>query len=61
MPAEDVNLSATFTYPLNENNITQSGDTYTIKTAEGWNYFCQRLEVDGDLNGFSGKTVMLQH
>lgn len=59
MPAEGVNLSATFTYPLNENNITQSGDTYTIKTAEGWNYFCQRLEVDGDLNGFSGKTVML--
>ncbi len=59
MPAEDVNLSATITYPLNENNITQSGDTYTIKTAEGWNYFCQRLEVDGDLNGFSGKTVML--
>ena len=59
MPAEDVNLSATFTYPLNENNITQSSDTYTIKTAEGWNYFCQRLEVDGDLNGFSGKTVVL--
>ena len=59
MPAEDVNLSATFTYPLNENNITQSGDIYTIKTAEGWNYFCQRMEVDGDLNGFSGKTVML--
>ena len=59
MPAEDVNLNATITYPLNENNITQSGDTYTIKTAEGWNYFCQRLEVDGDLNGFSGKTVML--
>ena len=59
MPAEDVNLSATFTYPLNENNITQSGDTYTIKTAEGWNYFCQRMEVDADLNGFSGKTVVL--
>ena len=59
MPAEDVNLSATFTYPLNENNITQSGDTYTIKTADGWNYFCQRMDVDADLNGFSGKTVML--
>ncbi len=59
MPAENVNLSATFTYPLNENNITQSGDTYTIKTAEGWNYFCRRLEVDGELNGFSGKTVVL--
>ncbi|GJG34539.1 hypothetical protein PRMUPPPA20_26480 [Xylanibacter ruminicola] len=59
MPAEDVNLSATFTYPLNENNITQSGDTYTIKTADGWNYFCQRMDVDADLNGFSGKTVVL--
>ena len=59
MPAEDVNLSATFTYPLNENNITQSGDTYTIKTADGWNYFCRRLEVDGELVGFSGKTVVL--
>ena len=59
MPAEDVNLSATITYPLNENNITQSGDTYTIKTAEGWNYFCRRMEVDDNLNGFSGKTVVL--
>ena len=59
MPAEDVTINATIIYPLNENNITQDGDTYTIKTAEGWNYFCQRLEVDGDLNGFSGKTVML--
>ena len=59
MPAEDVNLNATITYPLNENNITQSGDTYTIKTADGWNYFCRRLEVDGELNGFSGKTVVL--
>ena len=59
MPAEDVNLSATFTYPLNENNITQSGNTYTIKTADGWDYFCRRMEVDADMNGFSGKTVML--
>ncbi len=59
MPAEDVNINATITYPLNEDNITQSGDTYTIKTAEGWNYFCQRMDVDADLNGFSGKTVML--
>ncbi len=59
MPAEDVNISVTFTYPLNEDNITQSGDIYTIKTAEGWDYFCRRMEVDADLNGFSGKTVML--
>ena len=59
MPAEDVNISATFTYPLNEDNITQSGDIYTIKTAEGWDYFCRRMEVDAELNGFSSKTVML--
>jgi hypothetical protein len=59
MPTEDVNINATITYPLNENNITQSGDTYTIKTAEGWNYFCRRMEVDGELDGFSGKTVEL--
>ena len=59
MPAEDVNINATITYPLNENNFTQSGDIYTIKNADGWNYFCRRMEVDDDLNGFSGKTVML--
>lgn len=59
MPAEDVTINATITYPLNEDNITQSGDTYTIKTADGWNYFCRRMEVDGDLIGFSGKTVVL--
>ena len=59
MPTEDVNLNAAITYPLNEDNFTQSGDTYTIKTADGWNYFCRRMEVDGDLNGFSGKTVVL--
>ena len=59
MPAEDVNLSATITYPLNENDITQSGDIYIIKTAEGWNYFCRRMEVDNGLDGFSGKTIEL--
>ena len=59
MPAEDVTINATITYPLNEDNITLSGDTYTIKTAEGWNYFCRRMEVDDDLNGFSGKTIKL--
>ena len=61
MPAEDVNINATITYPLNEDNITQSGDNYTIKTADGWNYFCQRMDVDAELNGFSGKTVMLSN
>ena len=61
MPAEDVNINATITYPLNEDNITQNGDNYTIKTADGWNYFCQRMDVDAELNGFSGKTVMLSN
>ena len=59
MPDEDVNLNATITYPINENDITQNGDTFTIKTADGWDYFCQRMKVDGELNGFSGKTVEL--
>ena len=59
MPDEDVNLNATITYPLDENDITQNGDTFTIKTADGWDYFCQRMKVDGELNGFSGKTVEL--
>lgn len=59
MPAEDVTINATITYPLNEDNITQSGDTYTIKTADGWNYFCRRMEVDGGVDGFSGKTIEL--
>ena len=59
MPAEDVNLNATITYPLNENNITQSGDTYTIKNADGWNYFCQRMQYDANIDGFNGKTIEL--
>ena len=59
MPAEDVTINATITYPLNENNITQSGDIYTIKNADGWNYFCRRMEVDGGVDGFSGKTIEL--
>ena len=59
MPAEDVNLNATITYPLNENNFTQDGDTYTIKTADGWDYFCQLMRYDANFDGFSGKTVEL--
>ena len=59
MPAEDVTINATINYPLNENNITQSDDIYTIKNADGWNYFCRRMEVDGGVDGFSGKTIEL--
>ena len=58
MPAEDVNINATITFPTNS-NFAQDGDTYTIKTADGWDYFCRRMDVDAELNGFSGKTVVL--
>ena len=61
MPAEDVNINATITYTLNENDITKnkSGDTYTIKTAEGWDYFCRRILFDKSIDGFKGKTIEL--
>ena len=59
MPSENVNINATITYPLNESNITQSGDTYTIKTAEGWDYFCQRILFDTAIDGFKGKIIEL--
>ena len=59
MPAEDVNINATITYTLNENDITKNGDTYTIKTAEGWDYFCRRILFDTTIDGFKGKTIEL--
>ena len=59
MPAEDVNINATITYTLNENDITKNGDTYTIKTAEGWDYFCRRILFDTTIDGFQGKTIEL--
>ncbi len=58
MPDENVTLGATFTFPTNA-NFTQDGDTYTIKTADGWDYFCQLMRYDATLDGFSGKTVEL--
>ena len=59
MPAEDVTLGATFTFPMNDDNFAQDGDTYTIKTADGWDYFCQRIQYDANIDGFSGKTIEL--
>ena len=58
MPAENVNLSASFDFPTNA-NFEQNGNTYTVKNADGWNYFCQRMENDATLDGFNGKTVEL--
>lgn len=59
MPNENVTLGATFTFPMNDDNFSQDGDTYTIKNADGWDYFCQRMQYDANLDGFSGKTIEL--
>ena len=59
MPAEDVTLGATFTFPMNADNFAQDGDTYTIKNANGWDFFCQRIQYDTNIDGFSGKTIEL--
>ena len=58
MPNENVTLGGTFTFPTNA-NFTQNSNTYTIKNADGWDYFCQLMRYDASLDGFSGKTVEL--
>ena len=58
MPNENVTLGGTFTFPTNA-NFTQNNNTYTIKNADGWDYFCQRMQYDATLDGFRGKTVEL--
>ena len=58
MPAEDVTIGATFTAP-DASNFEQNGDTYTIKTANGWGWFCFATNYDLAPEGFSGKTVKL--
>ena len=59
MPNENVTLGATFTFPMNDDNFSQDGNTYTIKNADGWDYFCQRIQYDANIDGFSGKTIEL--
>ena len=58
MPAEGVNIGATFSAP-DASNFEQNGDTYTIKTANGWGWFCFATNYDLAPEGFSGKTVKL--
>lgn len=58
MPAEDVTIGATFTAP-DASHFEQNGDTYTIKTANGWGWFCFATNYDLAPDGFSGKTVKL--
>ena len=59
MPNEDVTLGGTFTFPMNADNFAQDGNIYTIKNADGWDYFCQRIQYDANIDGFSGKTIEL--
>ena len=58
MPAEEVNIGATFSAP-DASNFEQNGDTYTIKTANGWGWFCFVTNYNLAPEGFGGKTVKL--
>ena len=58
MPGENVNIGATFS--ISENDFAQTGENeYTIKTNNGWNWFCFALNYGLISDGFSGKTVKL--
>ena len=58
MVKESLTLDATFSAP-DASHFEQTGDTYTIKTANGWNWFCYALNSGLAPDGFSGKTVKL--
>ena len=58
MPAENVTIGATFS--ISEDDFAESGtDEYTIKTANGWGWFCFATNYDLAPYGFSGKVVKL--
>ncbi|MBQ8059300.1 MAG: hypothetical protein IJ199_05715 [Prevotella sp.] len=58
MPGEDVNIGATFS--ISEDDFAETGtNEYTIKTANGWGWFCFAVNYDLAPDGFSGKTVKL--
>lgn len=57
MPAKAVTI--TVSIAPDPAQFAQSGDTYTIKSAGGWNVFCDLLAADGGKAYFSGKTVKL--
>ena len=58
MPQEEVKIGATISAP-DASNFEQNGDTYTIKTANGWGWFCFATNYDLAPEGFSGKIVKL--
>ena len=58
MPGEDVTIGATFS--ISEDDFAETGtNEYTIKTANGWGWFCFATNYDLAPDGFSGKTVKL--
>lgn len=40
-------------------SVNKAGDTYTIRSEEGWNTFCECLQDNDTYNRFIGKTVLL--
>ena len=58
MVKESLTLDATFSAP-DASHFEQNGDTYTIKTANGWGWFCFATNYDLAPDGFSGKVVKL--
>ena len=58
MPGEDVNIGATFS--ISGDDFAETGtNEYTIKTANGWGWFCFTVSYGLAPDGFSGKTVKL--
>ena len=58
MPGEDVTIGATFSISVDD--FAESGtNEYTIKTANGWGWFCFATNYDWAPYGFSGKVVKL--
>ncbi len=59
MVNETLTLGATFSEP-DASHFEQTGtDEYTIKTANGWNWFCFAVNYGLVPDGFNGKTVKL--
>ena len=58
MPSENVTIGATFS--ISEDDFAETGtNEYTIKTANGWGWFCFATNYDLAPDGFSGKVVKL--
>ena len=55
----NVTYTAEFTKTPIATHFSQEGDSYTIRSEEGWNTFCDCLQDNDTYNRFSGKTVLL--